>query len=376
MSCKNCFNGCASTTSDKCVKYTGVSIPALGIDNGDSLYAVQENILQHLLDVIDGTGIIIKVPTEVLCALIENYLPDSGDININQYIYALIQSVCFLKDEIDTTNIKVDNIEADYNVGCLPTVTPSSGTHALLQATIDFLCNLNNVVTALSLNLSTNYTKTSDLPALIASLIQDEPETSLMKNKMVPFTIVEYYGSTGNFDGSGAGIGDYVEIYLCNGDNGTPDKRGRVGIGTTTGMGGGAMDPAVDPVIVGNPAYTLLSAGGANTVILAIAQLPAHNHTASANTIGAHTHFVAGNDANADRYSDITALNSMSKTSRDGDYSGNYTLNPSILGPTVGLTSDNGDHTHAITVDSIGNGEKHDNIQPVLACHYIMYIPS
>ncbi len=359
MSCKNCFNGCASTTSDKCVKYTGVSIPALEIDNGDSLYAVQENILKHLLDVMDGTGIIIKIPTEYLCTMINSYLPDSGDININQYISALIQSVCSLKDEIDTINTNVDSIEADYTVGCLPIVGPSEGTHVLLQATIDFLCNLSNTVTALALDLSTNYTKTSALPALIESLIADEPETSLMKNRMVPMTVVEYYGSTGNFDGSGAGLGDYVEIYLCNGDNGTPDKRGRVGIGTTIGMGGGAFAPAVDPAISGNPTYTLLSAGGANTVALSIAQMPAHNHTASSSTDGSHTHTMTdlplwGQSSVPNPYdSDASEVKRGTKTS-----------------------SSNGSHSHTITIDSVGSGENHDNIQPVLACHYIMYIPS
>ena len=42
MSCSNCFNGCAEITSDKCVKYTGADIPALGISYGDTLLHVEE----------------------------------------------------------------------------------------------------------------------------------------------------------------------------------------------------------------------------------------------------------------------------------------------------------------------------------------------
>jgi len=365
MSCKNCFNGCASITSDKCVKYTGVSIPALGIDKGDSLFVVENNILQHLLNLIDGTGIIVKIPEEALCAVIESYLPTSGDISIDQYITALIQSVCFLQAEVDATDARVNKIEANYTKGCLTGIDADDGTHAFLQATIDFLCTLNTTVVALSLNLASNYTTTADLPALIETLVAEEPETSLYKNKMIPMTVMEYYGSTGNFDGSGAGIGDYIDIYLCNGDNGTPDKRGRVGVGATTGMGGGAMAPAVDPGVSGNPGYTLLSAEGANTVALSISQMPTHTHTASATSEGDHVHAYGtgyvrtdddepGNDEEAVRHSGSDEHNRASTTS------------------TLG----NGAHGHTITVDAVGDGDSHDNIQPVLTCYYIMYIPS
>lgn len=40
MSCNNCYNGCVQTTSDKCVKYTGIDVPQLGIIKGDSLNVV------------------------------------------------------------------------------------------------------------------------------------------------------------------------------------------------------------------------------------------------------------------------------------------------------------------------------------------------
>jgi hypothetical protein len=38
--CQNCYNGCVETTSDQCVKYTGVDIPELGIVKGDPLSLV------------------------------------------------------------------------------------------------------------------------------------------------------------------------------------------------------------------------------------------------------------------------------------------------------------------------------------------------
>lgn len=44
MSCQNCYNGCTDIISDKCTKYTGNNVPELGIENGDSLFSVQQSI--------------------------------------------------------------------------------------------------------------------------------------------------------------------------------------------------------------------------------------------------------------------------------------------------------------------------------------------
>ena len=357
MSCKNCFNGCASTTSDKCVKYTGITISALGITNGDSLFSIQENILEHILSLINGTGIVVTVSPGNLCALINSFLPATGDITLVDYTSALIQSVCSLQAQITTVDERVDTIEANYAINCLPGVAPSEGTHVLLQATIDFLCSLNTTVTALALDLTTNYTPTADLPALIAEAIGTEPASTLLKYRMIPFTVVEYYGSLGNFNGTGAGIGDWVDIYLCNGANGTPDKRGRVGVGATTGMFGGVMSPAVDPAVTGNPAYALLSAGGANIIALSVAQMPQHSHTATF-TGAPHKHtfpplYTKAGTTNIDVLSNSNNVSNISVTE------------------TSSVTA-----TGTVSVNNTGNTEAHSNIQPVLACYYIMYIPT
>ena len=49
MGCSNCFNGCAETTSDQCVKYTGVDIPELGITKGDPLSLVLLQITNAII---------------------------------------------------------------------------------------------------------------------------------------------------------------------------------------------------------------------------------------------------------------------------------------------------------------------------------------
>lgn len=47
--CSNCYNGCTEIVSDKCVKYTGVDIPELGIVKGDPLSAVLLQITNAII---------------------------------------------------------------------------------------------------------------------------------------------------------------------------------------------------------------------------------------------------------------------------------------------------------------------------------------
>ena len=55
MACKNCYNGCAEVHADKCIKYTGPTIEELDIENGDSLYEVQQSILNLMIQYLrDG----------------------------------------------------------------------------------------------------------------------------------------------------------------------------------------------------------------------------------------------------------------------------------------------------------------------------------
>ena len=119
---------------------------------------------------------------------------------------------------------------------------------------------------------------------------------------MIPFTVLEYYGPLTNFDGTGAGITalGFDKIYLCNGLNGTPDKRGRVGVGAVDSVPGGPLDAAVNPAAsTFNPNYAVYDVGGANSVALITSQLPAHSHSASGTTtvtLADHFHFAASTD--------------------------------------------------------------------------------
>jgi microcystin-dependent protein len=190
---------------------------------------------------------------------------------------------------------------------------------------------------------------------------------------MVPFTVMEYYGGlSGNFDVNGVGIGPWQQIYLCNGLNGTPDKRGRVGVGAIVGVGGGALNPAVDPSNPSNPNYALNLATGANTVTLSATQIPAHTHSVTLTDPG-HHHFIAGSDSTAS----ASPINATTPIASGGSAGTNtaYELHPSVLSATVGKTSTSFTGVNA-TIGSTGGGLSHANIQPSIACYYIMYIPN
>ena len=377
MSCQNCYNGCTDIISDKCTKYTGNNVPELGIENGDSLFSVQQSIFSFLLSVIEGTPIKPEINQEFICEKISQYLGEQ-ELTLPNIINAILQTACDLQTQITNVKNSVDTINTAYTLNCVSGVTDNTNTHEVLQAVITKLCSVNTALTALSLNVSTNYVKVSELNNLIAAYLSGGSTSTKLYHKMVPYTVVEFYGDiTGKFDATGAGLGEWEKIYLCNGNNGTPDKRGRVSVGTTTGMGGGTLDSAVDPSVSGNPIYSLGTKYGANTVVLSTAQIPSHNHLAtSVVTDAGHAHFLA-TVAGQDNHPFLSPTNYMASTSNYGN-DGNYVLGGvTTPTPNVGLTSNNqAGITVATTVTNVGGGLGHNNVQPSIGCYYIMYIPS
>ena len=369
MSCTNCYNGCTETVSDQCVRYTGISIPTLGISTGDPLSKVEKQIIDFLLTALSGEGIVLTIDNAIICEIVNKYLVECDQLTLPNVISAIIKAVCELQTRLLELEGDFAALEGSYTIDCLAGVTSTSGTHAILQATINKLCALEDTVTALSTNLNTNYVKIADLDDLIADYLASIGTSTKFYNRMVPFTVVEFYGSTtGKFDVSGAGIGDWEKIYLCNGNNGTPDKRGRVGVGATSGMGGGAMSPVVDPAVVGNPSYALLGTAGANTITLSPAQIPSHTHAATVND-PEHKHFIAAVGTQVT----LTANNAVDMEATYGTNS-NYLFSGVEGVPTLGLTSPSKTNVSVVNANT-GGGLPHNNYQPGLGCYYIMYIP-
>ncbi len=375
MSCSNCFNGCADIVSDQCVKYTGVNIPGLGIATGDPLLVVENQIINKILELITGEGIIPIIDPADLCSLVTDYLPDSGDITLNHVISALFQSVCNLDGKLFIAEGTLTALNADYVIGCLSGVSVTTDTHGILQATINKLCEVNEDVITLTAELETNYVLISDIDSYISSYITSLPGTSLYSNKMIPYSAVPFFAPpaflTGKFDITGAGVGDWVKIYLCNGQNGTPDLRGRVLVGATS-MGSTAYNSAVDPGLPGNPTYNQGSLFGANQIALTSPnQLPVHTHSTTVIiTDPGHKHgsLDYGFQANA------------------ADCGGDCDSIPENTGPTyvdttsstTGLKGNGNDPINpnvTVTVGSTGSAAPHANVQPGYGTNYIIFIP-
>jgi len=359
--CSDCYNGCSEISTDKCIKYTGVDVPELDIKKGDSLSFVEQALITFLTSTINGTGIQITIDSGDYCTLVTQYLQACETVTALDLFKALVKAACNLQTQVDDAVAATGTIEANYTVDCLSGVSAGDGTHAIVQAVITKLCEIDLALTALAADVDTNYVKLSDLNGLIASYIASTSTASRYYTRMIPYVAVEYYGPLTGFDASGAGIigTEWEKIYLCNGDNGTPDHRGRVGVGATSTPGVIAMDSAVDPGVLGNPAYTVLdTAHGTNTIILDETQIPSHTHVL---TDPGHTHDV-------------------SVTSSDSDAPNGILTNPVFDNATYasgtnppGLLVDS--TVTGITLSNTGGGLSHNNYQPGIGCYFIMYIP-
>jgi microcystin-dependent protein len=352
--------------SDECVRYTGINYEALGVETGDNLVSVEQAIMNALVPLLDGTGDAITLSAGDVCALVTSYLTAGLTHTSREWIIALSKGECDLQAQIVVINNTLAILNANYTIGCLTGVTASSDTHDILQAVITKLCTTVADLAALTLDVDTNYVKLADLDALIAAYLasQGGGGSNQQYLKMVPYVAYEYYGSLTNFDGTGAGLNSagFYKVYLCNGLNGTPDRRGRVAVGAIQNVPGGPLDAAVNPANTGNPNYAIFNTAGANTVTLIASQMPSHSHGATATSVGTispnpHSHTISYLNKGAGDGSNVIGSQSSSNIKTTS---------------SVSLTVD---VSTSVTNANAGGGAAHANIQPVIAAYYIMYIP-
>lgn len=151
-------------------------------------------------------------------------------------------------------------------------------------------------------------------------------------------------------DGSSLSSSSYPGLfaaieYTYGGSSGTfslPDLRGRARFGRDN-MGGSTAGriTSAETSINGT---TLGSAGGVQSLALSESQLPAHTHTATTSSDGAHTHTYDG-----------------ASYQSGGPYGGG-----AVASYVSKTTASTGNHTHTITVATTGSGAKHSNMPPAI----------
>ena len=375
QNCSNCYNGCTEITSDKCVKYTGVDVPILGIKNGDSLSFVEQALITFLGSTLDGTGITPVVPPSDICPAVQANLDDCNPLTLNNYLVGIIKTICKLQEEISGIEGGSDS-SVTYDVGCVSGVTDNTSTSDVLQQTINKLCEVEQSLNTFITDVTNNYVQIVDINTYIENYLNTNPQQQLISNRMVPFSAQPYFGDLSPFDASGAGIGVWDRIFLCNGNNGTPDLRGRVAVGATD-MPGQTMSPVVDPSVDGNPTYNLNNITGTNQVVLTTAQIPSHTHT---NTVVAslnpasHSHLIS-TTGSSNITNPPTSSNFIRQSYSTGGNLG-YALRGSSSTPNVGQTTNVSQSVQTtVTINPTGGGLGHNNYQPGIGAYYIIYIP-
>lgn len=339
--CVDCFENCADKrTTDRCVVYTGPDIPALGICSGDPISVVEQAVLETVVTVTDGTGIDLS-DLDLNCQAIIDAI-GTDDVNLVNILQVLIDQACSLRELIE------ENTPGPmvFDIACLVGLPENPCATDILQAAVNLLCELKEDVEA----IEADYVKASELCAMVTECLSEVSTQEY--TKMPKYVALPYMGPMGVFDSTGAGLEafGYDKVYICNGNNGTQDMRGRAAVGANTNVVGPVMDAAVDPAVLANAGYGIAvnTKKGAYTHTLATTEIPAHTHSV---TDPGHTH----------TYERLTSAAHPGGTSQTDQ------RNPS--------TANTGSATTGITIASTGGGQPHNNTQPSIGVVWIMYIP-
>jgi microcystin-dependent protein len=352
MACQDCFNNCPDIVSDQCILYTGPSVELLGVCQGDPLSTFEAKLIAALLTALDGTGINPKDVTLANCSWLKDQLSNATP-GLNQLLQLLIDNECSLHDAVVDIQTQLSSASSGvvFNTSCLTGLPDNPTSDDILQATVSLLCSISATVTT----FSSTYVRITDLSSLVTPIVNSiisasnsSGDVPQQYTKMVPYVAYEYYGPLSNFDAGGIGVTSlgFTKVYLCNGSNGTPDKRGRVTVGAIVGVPGGSLDSAVNPSNPLNPNWALKDKNGENTHLLTIPEIPSHTHGV---TDPGHKHNYGGvgpDGRGADNAKTATPKTSQTSSAFTG-----------------------------ISINATGGSQPHNNIQPSIAAYSIMYIP-
>lgn len=374
------------------VYWDGEDLPScFEICNGDSIQPLVYDIATYVCETLSK----IDVADVTLCGDYVQLL-GSQDKNIANLFQILITKGCSLSELVEEIQQKVDT-ETPINVDfkCLqldldPCAEPGDLTISnVFQIIIDNFCDLITQFDEFKEEINT--TIENEIGDFIDNLVTSPQTNRVIKDTtsgstrytlrgfIPPHTPLPYFGSLSYFDVSGKGSGIMDGFYICNGNNGTIDMRGFQPIGATQGVGGGSLDPIVDPVLnVVSPtaAYSPGAKGGKISNYLTLNQIPDHSHTYTINDPG-HYHYMFGSSSttgNSGLSPEATVTTFFSNGSNLG-YSIQAT-NPSNNPATIGRTSTS---TTGITI-TMGGIQGYtsvnyiDNRSPYKACVWIQMI--
>lgn len=343
MGCIDCNNNCTGViTTDKCVEYTGPDIACLGICKGDKLFALEAAVVEKLCAAVDGTGIDLS-SVNITCEFLLDIL-DGEDKTLVNLMKMLVTASCTLRELVQDLQ---DILQAPFTIpaSCL-TLSANPTRDDVLKAAVIKLC-----ATSTDLDIiKADYVKESELCAKVTTCISS---TSTQEyTKMPKYVPMLYLGPLTVFDGTGKGMAafGYDKVYICNGNNGTQDLRGRTGVGANTNVVGPALDAAVDPSLPQNAGYSFVqnTKKGAYTDTLTVSTMPSHSHGV---VDPGHTHSLT--------MSSFTKEEGSSSTNHIEPY-GSTNTSSSVTGITIGAT---------------GSGQPHNNTQPSFGAVWIIYLP-
>lgn len=358
---------CADPVSSNCTLYEGDPIPLLGICTGDTITEVEKVIIDKLLEMTNGTGIVLSSVSVETCSYIKDRFLGK-DKNISNLIQLLIDSECNLKTLIDQINAKLVPTGNNYifDLKCVTASDPSK-IESILQGTIDVLCSLKTSVD----NLVANQNNTDIINNNAGNLIKNAITgcTGIKKNgsgssvsieftgMVMPFTAHPFFGPISWFDGNGKGLPGTpaCSYYLCNGKNGTPDMRGVVPVGAIQGIPGGPVNPIVDPTGDASLNYAVGVIAGKNKITISKANLPNYNLTGN----------VSGGSVSIPLYTKWARF--QDSTSRIYSYgpdtTGGGATTSSLFGSVAG---------GSVTIALGGNSQAISTVQPVMPCAWVM----
>lgn len=347
--CTDSFDCQGIVYSASCVIFPDIgNTPVFAINQGDSLSTVTLNILNAIDNISIGEGITLKNFNPGSCSvnnpLISNLGTNATSPSLEQFATAVSETFCQAFQQLSTlSSNSIYSAFSNLTPGCL-SFTNTSTPQQILQAIINQTCqnttsvnNLTTQVNNLSATVSTLQQQVSQIPVTPADL-------------MPPYVPMPYIGPLDNFDSTGKGYESkgYKNVYIMNGQNGTPDWRGYAPVGAIQGVpGANPVDPRVSSLTLGVNAKT-----GEVSHALTIAEMPSHTHNVNDPS---HSHtFTLFTENNGGGVYGSGYANTHTRGKQT------YTTDPASTG---------------ISISPTGGSQAHNNMQPSVGVVWIVKLP-